>query len=227
MNSKVFALITAAGMSNRMGGVKKELILLNDKPLLKHTLIPFEKSVFIKKIFITYNEKDYDFFSRIIEEADFKTPVELVKGGGSRQESVHNGLKAMEKDNPDYVLIHDGARPSISRQLIKDVYLSVCAHGASAPVIPVTDSLKKTDKDGFLSEHPDRSDFKAVQTPQGFLFDKILDAHNKASCDNMNYNDDTEIYSRYIGKVSTVEGSKKNLKITYREDISFFSEEEK
>ncbi len=127
MDSKVFALITAAGMSSRMGGIKKELILLNNKALLAHTLIPFDKSDFINKIFITYNEKDYDFFCRIIE--DFNTPLELVKGGETRQQSVYNGLKAMARDNPDYVLIHDGARPSISIELIKDVYKSVCSHG--------------------------------------------------------------------------------------------------
>ncbi len=226
MKLKVFALITAAGISNRMGGVKKEFILIKKHPLLQYTANPFDKSGLINKIFITYTPNNKEMFNDIIQEANLKTQIVFVEGGSSRQQSVYNGLLAMKEENPDIVLIHDGSRPAISKHLIKSVYESTRSHGAAAPVIPITDSLKKTDKHGFLSEHPDRDEFRAIQTPQGFLYKDILEAHIKASTDGREYHDDTEIYSHYIGKVSTVPGCKKNIKITYREDLMFFSGEE-
>ncbi len=222
MEYKTFALITAAGMSRRMGGAKKEFIVLKNQPLLYHTVKPFAKLEYINRIYITYSQKDKDSFYKIISNSGFLSPVEFVEGGETRQQSVFNGLKAMEKENPDIVLIHDGCRPLISKDLIKSVYNSILIHGAAAPVIPITDSIKKTDKEGFICAHPDRGEFKAIQTPQGFVYSKILRAHKEASKDNKEYHDDTEIYSRYIGRVATVSGCKKNLKVTYKEDLESF-----
>ena len=221
MNKKTFALITAAGRSSRMGGEKKEFILLKDHPLIHYTIDPFDKTGFIEKIFITYTSGEKDFLLQLINDAKFMTPMTLIQGGISRQESVYKGLLAMEKENPDFVLIHDGSRPSVSKKLIEAVYKSSRNNKAAAPVIPLTDSLKTVDVNGFLIDHPDRDQYKCVQTPQGFLFKNILKAHVIAASDNKEYHDDTEIYSRYIGKVATVKGSKTNLKITYQEDLHF------
>ena len=221
MKKKVFVVITAAGKSLRMGGIKKEFILVNDRPLIDYTISSFDNMDFVDNIYVVYTPGEEDLFLQNIEKEYFKKPITLVKGGETRQHSVFNGLAAMSNENPDIVLIHDGSRPAVTDRLIEKVYKSTCKHGAAAPIIPLVDSLKKTDENGFLIDHPDRDKFKLIQTPQGFIYQDILNAHIQASKDNKEYHDDTEIYSRYAGKVSTVKGSKKNIKITYQDDIDF------
>ncbi len=221
MNKKTFALITAAGRSSRMGGDKKEFILINNIPVIIHAVMPFENSSLIDRIFITYASGQKESFERIIEKADFRTPVTLVEGGEARQKSVYNALLAMGKDPPDIVLIHDGARPLLSEELLESVIESTAVNGACVPVIPLIDSLKKTSEDGIITGHPDRNSFKSAQTPQGFYYSKITEAHREASMEEKEYLDDTEIYSRFKGKVSTVEGSDQNRKITYITDLQF------
>ena len=221
MKQKVFVVITAAGKSIRMGGIKKEFIPVNDRPLIEYAISTFDNLHFIDRIYVVFTPGEEDLFIQNIKKEYFKTPITLVKGGETRQQSVFNGLDAMKNENPDIVLIHDGSRPAVSERLIERVFKATSKHGAAAPVIPLVDSLKKTDENGFLVDHPDREEFKLIQTPQGFIYKDILAAHIKASKDNKEYHDDTEIFSRYIGRVSTVEGSKKNIKITYQEDIDF------
>ena len=131
----------------------------------------------------------------------------------------------MEKENPDCVLIHDGARPAVNGEVIKSVFESVKENGACAPAVSLVDSIKEIDDRNRISGHPDRNRYRGIQTPQGFYFKNILEAHRKASSDSRIYTDDTEIYSRYAGDVYTVQGSESNRKITYKNDIDFFEKE--
>ena len=225
MPQKSFALITAAGNSSRMGGNKKELIELKNKPLLIYTITPFDNSDIIDRIYITYTAGKKEDFLSVINSAGFSKKIILIEGGESRQQSVYRGLLAMEKENPDCVLIHDGARPAVSGEVIKSVFESVKENGACAPAVSLVDSIKEIDDRNRISGHPDRNRYRGIQTPQGFYFKNILEAHRKASSDSRIYTDDTEIYSRYAGDVFTVQGSENNRKITYKNDIDFFEKE--
>ena len=221
MRNSIFALITAAGKSSRMGGIKKELIRINNYPLIYHTALPFFKSGLFKAVFVACRSDDEPLFREILNypAEKYYTPVYFASGGETRQASVFSGLKAMSRLNPDIVLIHDGARPFVSEKTIKDVIKGALDFGACAPVIPVVDSLKTVDNDFFIQNHPDRTVYRAIQTPQGFVYKSIFESHIKASADNKSYTDDTEIYSLYSGRVFTVSGSADNIKITYPEDI--------
>jgi 2-C-methyl-D-erythritol 4-phosphate cytidylyltransferase len=143
----------------------------------------------------------------------------LVPGGDTRQKSVYIGLLAMQTACPEFVLIHDGARPWIQPELILSVAAGTKAHGACLPLAPAVDALKTVDEGGFLESHLDRSRIRGAQTPQGFLYAKILDAHTRAAGDGRASMDDTEIYAAYGGAVFSVPGDVRNKKVTYPSDL--------
>lgn len=243
MHRAVFVLITAAGESSRMGGAKKELLSVNDKPIIISAITPFFSVPQVKEIFITYNEKSKTQFKTVLEEAGLYSfdnekennnfpPIHLVLGGKTRQQSIFNGLKAIKKRTEAFsddeasnafVLIHDGARPFISTEIIEAVIDGTIAYGACAPVIPITDSLKTVNSTSFIERHPARTSYQAIQTPQGFNLNAIFDAHTAAASDTVStFTDDTEIYASFAvdnKKIFTVPGSEKNIKITYMSDL--------
>ncbi|MCP5514782.1 MAG: 2-C-methyl-D-erythritol 2,4-cyclodiphosphate synthase [Spirochaetales bacterium] len=221
MKKSIFALITAAGKSSRMGGIKKELIKIGEKPLLYHTVLHFLENRRISGIFIICSRGMETEFKKALKDLPVfrdKPEIVYVQGGDSRQASVFAGLKAMRSLKPDIVLIHDGARPFVSEKIINSVIDGTIEHGSCAPVIPLVDTVKAIESN-VIAAHPDRSGFKAIQTPQGFLFTPILEAHIKASEHSCTYTDDTEIYSLDNGRVYTVDGEKENIKITYPDDV--------
>jgi 2-C-methyl-D-erythritol 2,4-cyclodiphosphate synthase/2-C-methyl-D-erythritol 4-phosphate cytidylyltransferase len=218
------ALITAAGKSTRMGAdVKKEYLLLGGKPLILHALEAFENSGIIGVYVITVppggGDVARDVLASWLGGAGRAEKTLFVDGGDSRQESVYNGLCALRDFRPDIVLIHDGARPWVRPGLILEVARAARLYGACLPLTPVVDALKEVNTDGFLEAHPDRGRFRGAQTPQGFLFEKILDAHGKAAGDGRAYLDDTEIYGAYMGRVFSVPGDLRNRKVTYPSDL--------
>lgn len=119
---------------------------------------------------------------------------------------------------PDIVLIHDGARPFVSPEIVLETAKAAFEFGAAAPGITPTDTQKIIDKDGFIKTHLERSSMTAIQTPQGFRFEKLFSAHKKAISENREFTDDTEIYALFEGKVKVVQGDAKNKKITYSQD---------
>ncbi len=221
MKKSIFALITAAGKSSRMGGIKKELIKIGERPLLYHTVLHFLENCRISRIFIICSSGMETEFKKALKDLPAfldKPEIIYVTGGDSRQASVFAGLKAMSSLKPDIVLIHDAARPFVSEKIINSVIDGTIEYGSCAPVIPLIDTVKAIDSN-VITAHPARSDFKAIQTPQGFIFTAILEAHKKASEHSCTYTDDTEIYSLDHGMVYTVDGEKENIKITYPDDI--------
>jgi 2-C-methyl-D-erythritol 4-phosphate cytidylyltransferase/2-C-methyl-D-erythritol 2,4-cyclodiphosphate synthase len=205
------------------GGVKKEYRVWGGKPLILHALEAFEKSGIVSLYVITVPP------GGVAQARDVLAPWFLgegrggktlfVEGGGTRQESVRRGLRAMEDFSPGIVLIHDGARPWLGPELILAVARAAGLHGACLPLTPAVDALKQVSADGFLEAHLDREKIRGAQTPQGFVYEKILDAHNKAAGDGRPYIDDTEIYAQYGGPVFSVAGDGRNKKITYPSDL--------
>jgi len=212
------AIITAAGSGSRMGlETNKVLLPLAGKTVIETAIQSFLNLNNFQKIIITHSPAD-----KIPLESALKNisvPIVFVEGGKTRQQSVFNGLKELIGDNPDTVLIHDAARPWISEELIKEVLKCAENEGSAVPVIPSVNAMKLIDENGKITDHLKRENTVSAQTPQGFHFQEILEAHKQAESSGYEAIDDTELWDRYIGKVSTVPGDTANSKITYREDL--------
>lgn len=226
-NKKIALIIAAAGSSTRMGlGCKKEYLPLDEGTVLSASVKTFLSTIKIIKLVITVPKNG----QADAEKALFKDPAlssllkktefSFVEGGKTRQESVFNALSALSSSEPDIVLIHDGARPFVTKKIIIDTLNATAEYGAAVPGLTPVDTQKLLDENGFIMEHLTRSRMSAVQTPQGFSFRELLAAHQKARADNAEYTDDTEIWGKYQGKVKNVSGDPCNKKITYAEDYS-------
>ncbi len=224
------AIITAAGSSQRMGGERKELLCIAGKPLILHTLERFIATGLFDQIVVTTSQESYQEIEALM--APF-AKVSVILGGDTRQKSVYKGLLHIEQqcldgakpqsDNANassHVLIHDGARPWVSTELIQSVLDATIAHGAAAPMITPQDTIKLVDTKGWIINHPTRERTGAIQTPQGFRFTEILQAHREAALAGLTVTDDTELYAKYVAPVFTVEGERTNKKVTFPEDLN-------
>jgi len=144
----------------------------------------------------------------------------FIPGGPSRKSSVHNALKALIPFSPDYVLIHDGARPWADAALIRRITDAVLVCGAVIPVMPLVETPKEIDSQGLIVRHLRRASIVSAQTPQAFAFPEILAAHERTAGDGIEYTDDAEVWSVCNGPVHTIPGSAANKKITFPEDLS-------
>jgi 2-C-methyl-D-erythritol 4-phosphate cytidylyltransferase len=224
---KFCAIITAAGNSSRFNNgaksvVKKEYLKINEHTVLYNSVAPFLSIPNIQAIIITAPKESQNECYFALEEIGERCPVPLIfsEGGETRQESVNKALAMVKSlDLPiEYVAIHDGARCFITPELIIRALATAKVYGGCAPAIAVTDSIKRIDQNGSISEHLNRDTVVRVQTPQIFHFPEILLAHENANEDKI-YNDDTEIYSDFELGVGICLGDPKNIKITYLDDI--------
>ena len=209
----ITVIIPSAGVGTRMKTKENKIFLsLDGESVLYRTLSAFCGIDYIQKIVIPCREQDR---ARIEETAKRFENLDIVTviGGQTRAESVKNALQACDSK---YVLIHDCARPFVSREVIDRVYNATKKYGAVIPVISVVDTIKKVG-DNVVIENVDRRALKAVQTPQGFLTDKLKQAYS-VCMDFDSVTDDSGVYEN-IGKVYTVDGDVKNVKITTQEDL--------
>ena len=204
-------------------GTKKEYLPLGDKPVLHITAQAFLEASLFSHIVVVVPPGGEDVARAVLGDlilAEQEQPALLfIPGGDTRQKSVFNGLAALAETGIDTVLIHDGARPWVTPGLIRLVAEEARSRGAAAPVIPVVDTVKTLDSRGYIREHLVRERIGAIQTPQGFHYPAILEAHEKALKDHRVYTDDTEIYGLHIGEVFTVPGELTNRKITFPTDL--------
>lgn len=212
------AIITAAGSSSRMKGRgKKEFTLLKGRTVLERAVLPFVLSEEFNFIAVTFPEGKEDEMKKALHHINF--PILYVQGGATRQESVRNALVELERVNTDVVLIHDGARPHITEELIRRILGETINKGNSTPVVPSTSAMKVLDAVGDIQSHLVRHQTVSAQTPQGFSFSEILEAHNKAQNEERLFIDDSEMWSLYIGPAHTAPGDPRNIKITYPQDL--------
>lgn len=228
-------VLTAAGSSTRMGGpVKKEYLTISEEAgsrisVLSASLFQFLTLRLFPAVVITVPAGGETEARMVLAEdrrigeflASGAVDLRFAEGGASRQESVRNGLEALAESGAaiNAVLIHDGARPWVSEAVIRAVLEGTKLHGAAVPAIPAVDTQKEIGPDGRVVRHLDRSAIVSVQTPQGFRFAGLLEAHRKAAGDGATYTDDTEIWGRYAGDVWICAGDRENRKITYRGDL--------
>ncbi len=222
------AVLPAAGVGERFkskpGDPPKQFIELGGRPLYLWSLSTLAKHNLVELIVLVVPELSLDIVRSEVKQnlpPEQALKVTLTAGGSTRQHSVRNGLEllATMKPPPDYVLVHDAARPLLTGRMIDDVIDSVATHGACTLAVAVTDTIKKV-KDGIVGETLDRSELVQIQTPQSGKFEWLLEAHRKASLENFGTTDDSTILEYSGHKVHIVPGSPYNLKITNPEDLS-------
>jgi 2-C-methyl-D-erythritol 4-phosphate cytidylyltransferase len=214
-NQKTVAIIVAAGLGERMGGIDKIFTTLVNKPLLVWVVDTFLRCKLIDQIVIVLNKENLRKGERLVKERRWKKVSNVCEGGDERQQSVAEGLKLLKECN--WVVIHDGARPMITETMIKDGLKAAEASGAAVAAVPVTDTIKLADEEGFVLGTPPRKNLWAVQTPQVFRFDIINEAHEKGK--NM-VTDDATLVEKLGRKTKLYMGSYDNIKITTPNDLA-------
>ncbi len=207
------AIIVAAGSGTRAGGgLPKQYQQIGGQPVLCHTLNAFMSHDGIDDIIVVISPEHRDIYDQAIKGYPLREPA---IGGETRQQSVFNGLQAIKGDNPTNVLIHDAARPFVSDDIINNVITALNDHECAIPGIAVVDTISEV-QDGKVTAHLNRDNLRAVQTPQGFVFDAIFAAHQKAADEgNTSATDDSAL----ISPVVVVAGESKNVKLTTAQDI--------
>ncbi len=213
-------IIVAAGSASRMGGINKILSPLCYIPVIQRTIAAFEAHPSVTSIVVVTREDMLLDIQKIILKADFLKVTDIVLGGNSRQESVKCGFDILSK-NEDIkkVLVHDGARPLVSFEVIQRVITAADSFGAAIPSVAVKDTIKKVGALGKVTETLERDNLVNIQTPQGFKTEILKDAFFKAGNDLSAFTDDSSLVEATGYSVYTVEGDYKNIKITTPEDM--------
>lgn len=213
-------LIPAAGSGRRMGSQRNKLLLtLLEKPLLSWTLAAAEASRHISWIGIMGQPDDFPDFQAILSDLSLVMPVELIKGGATRQESVYNGLQALPP-NADRVLIHDGARCLATPELFDRSAQALLTCPGLIVAVPVKDTIKVVDERRIVRDTPDRRNLWAAQTPQGFEVKLLKQCHQQGRQKGWEVTDDAALFEKCGLPVQIVEGEETNLKVTTPVDLA-------
>ena len=221
-------IIVAAGSSSRMQGVNKQLLEIGGIPVLIRTLKAFENSDSISRIILVVRDEDIFFIQMLCEKYSVNKISDIVCGGENRQQSVLKGFSRLSSDETA-VLIHDGARPFVSKKIIEDVASRLEEYPAVICGVKVTDTIKQISDGGTVVKTLNREELIRVQTPQGVRIAEYLSAAEKIKDSLGSFTDDGSIMENAGHTVAFVEGSYKNIKITTPEDIALsqgFTEEE-
>ena len=209
------ALIVAGGKGERMNAdIPKQFLLLNGTPILMHTLKQFSH---FEEIVLVLPHSQFDYWRELCSTYNFTQKHTLVAGGTTRFYSVKNGLEKIDENS--VIAIHDGVRPLISTALINNLVGETKSGIGVIPVVPVKDSIRKVK--GENSTHIDRSNLCKVQTPQCFLSADIKEAYTQEFSEF--FTDDASVFESNSGKITTIKGEEKNLKITSEEDLKIAS----
>uniref|UniRef100_A0A831TY96 2-C-methyl-D-erythritol 4-phosphate cytidylyltransferase n=1 Tax=Geobacter metallireducens TaxID=28232 RepID=A0A831TY96_GEOME len=218
----VFALIPAAGMGKRMGAsINKQYLLLDGMPILARTLEVFERSPLVDGIFVVIPADEIPFCrEQVVERHGFKKVRAIVAGGAERQQSVLNGLRAMEgtAGEDDVVLIHDGVRPFVTEEILDRAAAVAREHDGALVAVPAKDTVKVVEN-GIITATPPRETLWLAQTPQAFRCGIIRAAHEVADAERFLGTDDAMLVERLGRQVRIVLGDYRNVKITTPEDL--------
>ena len=219
--SRAAAIIPAAGAGARLGfSTPKTFIDLGGAPMLARTIATVASSRRIAVVQPVLPRSHLSLFrSRILSRHRWENCLSPVAGGRERQHSVAAGLRALPED-VDFVVIHDGARPFVTRALVERVLLEARRHGAAIAAIPVQDTVKRVRPDLFLDGTLDRRALWLAQTPQAFQIGLLREAHARASAAGLDATDDAALVEALGHRVRVVPGSVLNFKITTREDLA-------
>ena len=213
-DERVGAIIVAAGESRRMGGVDKVFAPLGGKPALARVLDAFESCDSVSQIVAVVSKENLERCRQLITEQGWSKPIEVCAGGRRRQDSVAAGLSRLSHCH--WVVIHDGARPLLTADLIERGLEAAEETGAAVAAIPVTDTIKVAGSDRIVHQTPPRQNLWAVQTPQVFRFGIIAEAYKRAKGE---VTDDASLVEQLGYKVKLYMGSYDNIKITTPDDL--------
>lgn len=219
---KVSAIIAAAGCGRRMGGNYKQFLLLDDKPLVIYSLEVMEKSPLITEIILVIPLEKQEYCEQEILYRSCLSKLKcMVAGGPYRQDSVYNGLQAVESGKKeDIVIVHDGVRPFLTERMIERTVGAARKYGATTVAVPVRETIKEADDRGIVVRTLDRTALWTIQTPQAFHYSLLRDAHDKARSEGYRATDDAVLVERMGIRPVLVMGSYDNIKITDHEDLA-------
>ncbi|MBI4296572.1 MAG: 2-C-methyl-D-erythritol 4-phosphate cytidylyltransferase [Chloroflexi bacterium] len=212
-NEKTGAIIVAAGFGQRMEGIDKIKAYLGGEPVLARVVDIFQDCSAIDRIVVVVRPENIEFAQRLKRERAWSKVTDIVPGGEKRRDSVAAGLSRLERC--DWIIVHDGARPLVTTELIEQGLAAARETGAAIAAIPITDTIK-LGKDNVVERTLPRHDLWAVQTPQVFRFDIIESAYRKVRGDAT---DDAALVEQMDYPVKIYLGSYDNIKITISHDL--------
>ena len=215
IEDKVGTIIVAAGSGERMGGLDKAFAQLGGKPVLARVIDIFDRCQSVSQIVVVVTEKNIERCQQLVTEERWSKVTEVCAGGRRRQDSVAAGLSRLK--DCDWVVIHDGARPLVTEELIRRGLAEARETGAAVAAVPVTDTIKVAGDDRIVRETPPRGSLWAVQTPQVFRYDIINEAYRQVTAE---VTDDASMVERLGYKVKLYMGSYDNIKITTPDDLA-------
>ncbi len=222
------AIIFAAGKGERMGSViPKQFLKINEKPILIHTIEIFEYHKMIDKIYVVVQKEYIQYVKNLKKKYNLDKIVKIVEGGNQAQESIYNGIKEAEKENPEdsIVLLHDGVRPFISEKLITDNINAVMKYGSAITSIPSYETILISQDENKVTNVPYRRETFIGQAPQSFYLKDIVNAHENIRKRPEGYEnmvDACTIFNTLGIETHMVNGNRGNLKITTPEDVYVF-----
>lgn len=247
MHKKTIAIILAAGIGRRMNSdVAKQYLTLGGKPILYYTIKAFEESS-VDEIILVVGKQDSEYCKKaILDKYQFNKVQKIIEGGKERYHSVYNGLRAV--NSADYVLIHDGVRPFISREIIENTIDQLPLYNACVVGVPIKDTVKLVNEAGVVIETPNRDLVWSIQTPQAFSYEIIMKAYcmimgesaynsgqeevvpinadainenkGKDKKNSLNITDDAMIVEHTLKQpIKMIMGNYRNIKITTPEDL--------
>ena len=217
---KYTAIVLAAGSGKRMNSkVHKQYLIIQDRPVLYYSLKAFEDSAVDEIVLVVGKGEEKFCRKEIVDKYGISKVKAIVEGGKERYHSVFEGLK--QTSDADYVLIHDGARPFVNQDIIRRCMQEVQKYQACVVGMPVKDTIKIADEEGYAKQTPDRKNVWMIQTPQTFSYALIYEAYEEMlKTEDTAITDDAMVLERIKGKKSKlIEGSYRNIIITTPEDL--------
>jgi 2-C-methyl-D-erythritol 4-phosphate cytidylyltransferase len=215
VSGKVGVIIVAAGTSSRMGGIDKVFATLVGEPILAKVVTVFNDCSLVDEIVIVLAKKSLEQGRRLIKDHHWHKVIAVCPGGPRRQDSVKEGLRRLT--DCEWVVIHDGARPCISTDLIERGLITARESGAAIAGVPVKDTIKIVSRRGFVQQTPTRQSLWAAQTPQVFRYDLVAEAYRQADDE---VTDDAALVEKLGHRVEVYMGSYHNIKVTTPEDLA-------
>lgn len=215
----VSSIIVAAGSGKRMGkSMNKVFLDLDGYPVLFHSIRAFQEHPAVDEIILVLKAEEIDHYQQEFSGFGFDKVRRIVAGGAERMDSVSQGLGALDPTS-ELVLIHDGARPLVSAQLISEGIAQARRYGAACPGVTPKDTIKRVDDEGLIAAELPRDELRALQTPQVFASSVLKSLMAQALARGEVFTDDTSLVVQAGLPVKIYQGSYDNLKITTAEDL--------
>ena len=203
-----------------MGADSDKLLLrLKDQPVVAWSVLALDACPEISSVVVVASEHNLQPIVEIVTGLSTRLPLEMVVGGARRQDSVERAVAYLQGRQVETVLVHDGARPLASAELIGRVVAAARKHGAASAGLPLKNACKEVDDNGFVARSIERSSLVSIQTPQAFRFDVLARAHAEGRRSGAVVDDDAELVERLGLPVKIVDGEYRNIKITTPDDL--------